>query len=217
MTSDTVIGPAAAEAFIGRMQRHEIDLLIGTQIVAKGHHFPMLTLVGVVDADLGLHGGDLRASERTFQLLHQVAGRAGRAAHPGRVLLQTYDPDHPVIRALVSGDRERFLEQEAEHRRIAGMPPFGRLVALILSAGDAASVDEAARILARAAPQAEGVSVLGPAPAPLAVLRGRHRRRFLLKCRRDIAPQPLVRRWLGLVKWPSGVRLQIDVDPYSFL
>jgi primosomal protein N' (replication factor Y) len=217
MTSDTVTGPASAEAFLRRMQGHEIDLLIGTQIVAKGHHFPMLTLVGVVDADLGLHGGDLRAAERTYQLLHQVAGRAGRAAHSGRVLLQTFDPDHPVMKALVSGDRERFLELEAEDRRRTGMPPFGRLVALILSASDADAVDTAARAMARAAPQAEGVSVLGPAPAPLAILRGRHRRRFLMKCRRDIAPQPLVRRWLAAAKLPSAVRLQIDVDPYSFL
>src|SRR5690606_1115281 len=136
VTSDTVAGPRAAAAFVGRMPRHEIDLLIGTQIVAKGHHFPMLTLVGVVDADLGLHGGDLRAAERTYQLLHQVAGRAGRAQRRGRVLLQTFDPDHPVIRALVAGDRERFFEEEAEDRRRAGMPPFGRLAALILSAAD---------------------------------------------------------------------------------
>ncbi|GIK99399.1 MAG: primosomal protein N' [Alphaproteobacteria bacterium] len=217
VTSDTVTGPAAAEAFVRRMQRHEIDLLIGTQIVAKGHHFPMLTLVGVVDADLGLHGGDLRAAERTYQLLHQVAGRAGRAAHRGRVLLQTFDPQHPVMQALVSGDRERFLEEEAEDRRRAGMPPFGRLAALILSAADPEAVDAAARALARAAPHGDGVAVLGPAPAPLAVLRGRHRRRFLLKCGRATAPQPLVRRWLKAAKLPSGVRLQIDVDPYSFL
>lgn len=217
MTSDTVNGPAAAEAFVRRMQEHAIDLLIGTQIVAKGHHFPMLTLVGVVDADLGLHGGDLRAAERTYQLLSQVAGRAGRAAHPGRVLLQTYDPDHPVMRALISGDRERFLEREAEDRRAAGMPPFGRLAALILSSPDPAALEETARALARAAPAGQGVSVLGPAPAPLAVLRGRHRRRFLVKCRRDVAPQPLIRRWLGQIRLPSTVRLQVDIDPYNFL
>jgi primosomal protein N' (replication factor Y) len=171
----------------------------------------------VVDADLGLHGGDLRAAERTYQLLHQVAGRAGRAAHPGRVLLQTFDPTHPVIQALVAGDRERFLALETEERRAAGMPPFGRLVALILSAADPEQVDGAARALARTAPRGEGLAVLGPAPAPLAVLRGRHRRRFLLKCRRETAPQPIVRRWLAQAKLPSGVRLQIDVDPYSFL
>src|SRR5690606_180299 len=137
------------------------------QIVAKGHHFPLLTLVGVVDADLGLHGGDLRAAERTYQLLHQVAGRAGRAAHAGRVLLQTFDPGHPVIRALVARDREGFLAQEAEARRAAGMPPFGRLAALVLSATDPEAVEAAGRDLARHAPRGPGVTVLGPAPAPL--------------------------------------------------
>jgi primosomal protein N' (replication factor Y) len=217
MTSDTITGPLAAAEFIRRVQDHEVDLLIGTQMIAKGHHFPMLTLVGVVDADLGLHGGDLRATERTYQLLHQVAGRAGRADRPGRVLLQTYEPEHPVMQALVAGDRDRFLESEAEDRRSAGMPPFGRLAALILAGPDAETVDGAARLLARGAPHGEGIQVWGPAPAPLAVLRGRHRRRFLLKCRRDIAPQPLLRAWLVPVKLPGSVRLQIDIDPYSFL
>jgi primosomal protein N' (replication factor Y) len=217
MTSDTITGPLAAAEFIRRVQDHEVDLLIGTQMIAKGHHFPMLTLVGVVDADLGLHGGDLRAAERTYQLLHQVAGRAGRADRPGRVLLQTYEPDHPVMRALVAGDRERFLASEAEDRRGAGMPPFGRLAALILAGPDAETVDGVARALARTAPHGDGIDVLGPAPAPLAILRGRHRRRFLLKCRRDIAPQPLLRRWLAPVTLPGSVRLQIDIDPYSFL
>ena len=217
MTSDTITGPLAATEFIRRVQDHEVDLLIGTQMIAKGHHFPMLTLVGVVDADLGLHGGDLRATERTYQLLHQVAGRAGRAGRPGRVLLQTFEPGHPVMQALVAGDRDRFLASEAEDRRSAGMPPFGRLAAVILAGPDSETVDGATRMLARAAPHGEGIQVLGPAPAPLAILRGRHRRRFLLKCRRDIAPQPLLRNWLAPIKLPGTVRLQIDVDPYSFL
>jgi primosomal protein N' (replication factor Y) len=217
MTSDTITGPLAAAELIRRVEEHAVDLLIGTQMIAKGHHFPMLTLVGVVDADLGLHGGDLRAAERTYQLLHQVAGRAGRADRPGRVLLQTYEPKHPVMQALVAGDREQFLASEAEDRRAAGMPPFGRLAALILSGPDAAAVDNIAQTLGRTAPRGDGIEVLGPAPAPLAVLRGRHRRRFLLKCRRDIAPQPLLRRWVGPVMLPGSVRLQIDIDPYSFL
>jgi len=217
MTSDTITGPLAATELIRRVQDHAVDLLIGTQMIAKGHHFPMLTLVGVVDADLGLHGGDLRAAERTYQLLHQVAGRAGRADRPGRVLLQTFEPDHPVMQALVAGDRDRFLASEAADRCSAGMPPFGRLAALILAGPEAETVDGAARTLARTAPRGDGVEVLGPAPAPLAILRGRHRRRFLLKCRRDIAPQPLLRSWLGPVKLPASVRLQIDIDPYSFL
>src|SRR5215475_6818188 len=217
LTSDSLGGPRSAAAIIDRILRHEIDLLIGTQIVAKGHHFPMLTLVGVVDADLGLAGGDLRAAERTYQLLNQVAGRAGRAERPGQVLLQTYDPEHPVMRALISGDRDGLINHELAERRAHGMPPFGRLAALILSGADLGEVDRIARDLARAAPAGPGILVLGPAPAPLALLRGRHRRRFLLKCRRDIAPQPLLRAWLAKVKLPASVRLQIDVDPYSFL
>ena len=217
VSSDSVTGPEAAAELLRSVAAGEVDLLIGTQIVAKGHHFPKLTCVGVVDADLGLAGGDLRAAERTYQLLHQVAGRSGRADHRGRVLLQTYDPDHPVMQALVSGERDRFLESEAEARRAAGMPPYSRLVALILSSPDEDQVDEICAALARRAPRQEGVDVLGPAPAPLRVLRRRHRRRFLLRCRRDIAPQPIVRAWLEGLKLPGQARLQVDVDPYSFL
>jgi primosomal protein N' (replication factor Y) len=217
MASDTVTGPESAQRFVESVQNREVDLLIGTQIVAKGNHFPDLTLVGVVDADLGLSGGDLRAGERTYQMLHQVAGRAGRAERPGRVLLQTFDPGHAVIRALVDGDRDRFLAVEAEGRKSAGMPPFTRLAALILSSEDETAVDRTAHALAQAAPTREGIEVLGPAPAPLAVLRGRHRRRLLLKTRRDLAPQPLLRDWLAAVEVPSKVRLTVDVDPYTFL
>jgi primosomal protein N' (replication factor Y) len=217
LTSDAVHGPAAAEELIARMRRHEIDILIGTQIVAKGHHFPLLTLVGVIDADLGLTGGDLRAAERTYQLLHQVAGRAGRDAKPGRVLLQTYNPLHPVITALAEGARDRFVEEEADQRRAGGWPPFGRLGALILSGPDEAAVDAVARRLARAAPRFAEVRVLGPAPAPLARLRGRHRRRFLIKAPRSVSVQRLLSEWLAKVRAPSSVRIQIDIDPYSFL
>ncbi len=220
VSSDSVSGPAAAAALVQAVQRHEIDLMIGTQIVAKGHHFPRLTLVGVVDGDLGLAGGDLRAAERTYQLLHQVAGRAGRAERPGRVLIQTYEPEHPVMQALASDApdaRDRFLEAETESRRLAAMPPFARLAALILSDRDAARLDAACRRLLRVAPRGDGIEILGPAPAPLAVLRGRHRRRFLLRTRRDIAPQAVLGPWLGAVELPRQVRLQIDVDPYSFL
>jgi primosomal protein N' (replication factor Y) (superfamily II helicase) len=217
MASDTLIGPRAAAELVARVERHEIDLLIGTQVVAKGHHFPLLTLVGVVDADLGLAGGDLRAGERTFQLLQQVAGRAGRAERPGVVYLQTYVPEHPVMRALVSDDRDRFLALEAEERRDQGLPPFGRLAALILSGPDDESADLAARAFARAQPQMPDVDVVGPAPAPLAVLRGRHRRRFLLKAKRNVNIQAVLRQWLAKVKLPASIRVQVDVDPYSFL
>ena len=216
MVSDLLSGPRAAAELAEAMARHHIDVLIGTQIVAKGHHFPMLTLVGVVDADLGLSGGDLRAAERTYQLLHQVAGRAGRADRPGRVLLQTYMPEQPVMQALARGDRDGFLAAEAEARRAAGLPPFGRLAALIVSAGDPEAADFAARALSRAAPQLPGVSVLGPAPAPLAVLRGRHRRRFLVKAARSVSLQSVLRDWLARVRLAGSARLQVDIDPYSF-
>ncbi|MCB2100475.1 MAG: primosomal protein N', partial [Rhodobacterales bacterium] len=215
--SDTITGPRAAAELVRRIEDHEVDLVIGTQIVAKGYHFPMLTLVGVVDADLGLSGGDLRAAERTYQLLYQVAGRAGRGERPGRVLVQTWLPERPVMAALVSGDRDAFLAAERADRQAAGMPPFGRLVALIVSGRDPAAVADAARNLGRAAPRAEGVTVLGPAPAPLAMVRGHHRHRLLLKARRDVAVQPLVRRWLATARIPKGVKVRADVDPYGFL
>jgi len=217
MVSDLLSGPRAAAELAQAMTERRYDLLIGTQIVAKGHHFPMLTLVGVVDADLGLTGGDLRAAERTYQLLHQVGGRAGRAEHKGRVLIQTWMPDQPVMKALAAGDRDRFLEAEAAARRSAGLPPFGRLAALIVSADDAESADFAARALARSAPQLPAIAVLGPAPAPLAVLRGRHRRRFLVKAGREVNLQAVLRGWLSRVRVQGSVRLQVDIDPYSFL
>jgi primosomal protein N' (replication factor Y) (superfamily II helicase) len=216
MVSDLLAGPRAAAELADAMVGHRYDVLIGTQIVAKGHHFPMLTLVGVVDADLGLTGGDLRAAERTYQLLHQVAGRAGRAERPGHVLIQTYMPAQPVMQALAAGDRDGFLAAEASARRDAGLPPFGRLAALIVSAGDPDSVDFAARALARAAPQLPGVEVLGPAPAPLAILRRRHRRRFLVKAARTVNLQAVLRDWLGRVKLGGSARLQVDIDPYGF-
>jgi primosomal protein N' (replication factor Y) len=217
MASDTLPGPHAATEAVRRITEREVDLIIGTQIVAKGWHFPHLTLVGVVDADLGLAGGDLRAAERTVQLLHQVGGRAGRAEAPGRVLLQTYAPEHPVMQALISNDFAAFMQREAESRRPGHWPPYGRLAALIVSADTAEVADEAARALGRAAPRADGVQVLGPAPAPLSILRGRHRRRLLLRTRRDIAVQPLLREWLAQVQPGRHVRIDVDVDPVSFL
>jgi primosomal protein N' (replication factor Y) (superfamily II helicase) len=217
MVSDLLPGPRAAAELARAMTERRYDMLIGTQIVAKGHHFPMLTLVGVVDADLGLTGGDLRAAERTYQLLHQVGGRAGRAERKGRVLIQTFMPDQPVMKALAAGDRDRFLDAEAAARRDAGLPPFGRLAALIVNAADAESCDFAAQALSRAAPQLPGVTVLGPAPAPLAILRGRHRRRFLVKSGREVNQQAVLREWLARVRLGGSARIQVDIDPYSFL
>ncbi len=217
MSSDNMTSPRAVADLIGRVERHEVDLLIGTQIVAKGHHFPLLTLVGVIDADLGLTGGDLRAAERTYQLLFQVAGRAGRADRPGRVVLQTYVPEHPVMTALTSSDPEGFVAREIEARRGAGMPPFGRLAAIIVSGHDPSKTHKTAQALARSAPQAAELQVFGPAPAPLPLLRGRHRWRLLLKASRSIDVSETVRRWLDTVTPPPKVQVRADIDPYSFL
>jgi primosomal protein N' (replication factor Y) len=217
MTSDTVPSANAAAGLVAAMERREIDVLLGTQIIAKGHHFPALTLVGVVDADLGLGGGDLRAAERTFQLLYQVAGRAGRERRPGRVLVQTHLPEHPVMQALAEGDKDGFLAVEYAERRESGMPPCGRLAALVLACRDLAKVKQEAQKLARAAPEADGVTVLGPAPAPLSLLRGRYRERLLVKAEARLDLPAYLRRWLGGHKLPGAVQLQVDVDPYSFL
>ncbi|NHN91146.1 primosomal protein N' [Acetobacter sicerae] len=217
MASDTISGPAATAEAVGKISRREVDLIIGTQIVAKGWHFPHLTLVGVVDADLGLGGADLRAGERTMQLLHQVAGRAGRAEAPGEVLLQSFTPEHPVMQALVSGDFAAFMAEEADQRKPGFWPPFGRLAALIVSSENADAADNAARQLGVSAPHGNGIEVLGPVPAPIAVLRGRHRRRLLLRTHRNIAVQPILRRWLGQVTFTSAVRVDVDVDPISFM
>ncbi len=170
-----------------------------------------------MDADLGLAGGDLRAAERTVQLLHQVAGRAGRAEAPGRVLLQTFQPGASGDAGADRRRPGRLHAREAESRRPGNWPPYGRLAALIVSADTPEAADLVARDLGRAAPQGDGVLVLGPAPAPLAILRGRHRRRLLLKTRRDMAVQPLLREWLAQVPVPGGVRVDVDVDPVSFL
>jgi primosomal protein N' (replication factor Y) (superfamily II helicase) len=215
-TSDTLSGPEAAASLVRSIEAHALDIVIGTQILAKGYHFPLLTLVGVIDADLGLAGGDLRAAERTYQLLSQVSGRAGRAERPGRVLVQTYMPEHPVIAALAGGDRDGFIAAEARAREEAGMPPFARLAALIVSGVDELAVEAAARALARAAPRSSEIRVLGPAPAPLALLRGRHRRRLLLQAASRVGVPAAVRTWLAGVPVPHGVRIQVDIDPYSF-
>jgi len=201
---------------VRQIEEREVDLIIGTQIVAKGYHFPMLTLVGAVDADLGLAGGDLRASERTHQLLYQVAGRAGRSSRPGRVILQTYMPEHPVMNALQGGERITFMAAEAESRRLANMPPFGRLAAIIVSARSEEVVDASAALLSRVRPTANGITVLGPAPAPMALLRGRYRRRLLLKTTKETNIQGVIRDWLATAKVSKKAKVQIDIDPYSF-
>ena len=217
VTSDTIWSPAKAAEFVARMEAGEIDIVIGTQLVTKGYHFPNLTLVGVVDADLGLSGGDLRAAERTFQQIQQVSGRAGRGDRAGRVFIQTHQPDAPVMRALVCGDTDGFYEAETDARREAGMPPFGRLAAIIVSSEDQVEATEAARMIGRAAPEQPNMIVFGPAPAPLAMLRARHRLRLLVHAARPVPVQDIIRVWLAKLQWPRGVRVTVDVDPYSFL
>jgi primosomal protein N' (replication factor Y) len=186
--------------------------------VAKGHHFPRLNLVGVIDADLGLGNGDPRAAERTFQLLHQVIGRAGREAGRGVGLLQTHAPEHPVMRALIRGDREAFYESEIAARESTGYPPFGRLAGLIVSATDKPAAEGFARRLAAVAPRDESVRVLGPAEAPVAVIRGRHRFRLLAKATRGFDLSGYLRAWVAAAPAPTGnLRLDVDVDPQSFM
>lgn len=217
VTSDTLWNPERAAEFVEAMEAGMIDIVVGTQLVTKGYHFPNLTLVGVVDADIGLSGGDLRASERSFQQIAQVAGRAGRGDKPGEVLVQTRAPESPVIAALVAGDAEAFYAAETEARREAAMPPYGRLAAIIVSSEDADAAQRTARALADAAPEKEGFEVWGPAPAPLAMLRGRHRHRLLVHAARSFPMQDALRQWLGSCEWPAKVRVNVDVDPYSFV
>ena len=216
-SSDTVPSAEAARALIEAMSAGEIDILVATQGAAKGHNFPHLTLVGVVDADLGLRGGDLRAAERTFQLLEQVAGRAGRHVKPGRALLQTFAPQHPVMQALAAQDRDAFVAVEMGERQAAGLPPFGRLGAVIVSGPDPATLERFCREFAAASPNAEGVDVFGPADAPFALVRGRRRKRFLVRADRGVDLSAYLAAWRARMKVPGAIRLTIDVDPYSFL
>ena len=194
------------------------DIIIGTQLVAKGHNFPLLTLVGVIDADLGLQGSDLRAAERTFQLMRQGAGRAGRAERAGVALLQTFQPEHPVIRAILAGDEEAFWAAEAEERRVAGMPPYGRLAGVILSSTDVQEAFDLGNALARqdGPLRRVGAQVYGPAPAPIARVRGRHRVRLLVKAPKGVALQPALAEWAAQFRLKGELRMAIDIDPQSF-
>src|SRR5262249_31339044 len=196
----------------------KVDIIIGTQLVAKGHHFPKLNLVGVIDADLGLSNGDPRAAERTFQLLHQVAGRAGREEGRGVGYLQTHQPEHPVMRALIAADREAFYDNKIAARERFGYPPFGRLASLVVASPDKAAAEAYARNLAALAPCVEAVRVLGPAAAPLALVRGRHRFRLLVKSPRGFDLSAWLRDWLQAApRRQASLRLDVDVDPQSFL
>jgi primosomal protein N' (replication factor Y) (superfamily II helicase) len=218
LSSDLVESMERLRAELDDVAQGRFELVIGTQLVAKGHHFPKLNLVGIVDADLGLGNGDPRAAERTFQLLHQVVGRAGREEGRGVGYLQTHQPEHPVMKALISGDREAFYKNEIEQRERTHYPPFGRLASLVISANDRHAAESYGRALVAHAPKDDAVRILGPAEAPIAVVRGRHRFRLLVKSSRAFDLSAYLRDWLGRAPKPRGnVRLEVDVDPMSFL
>jgi primosomal protein N' (replication factor Y) len=218
LSSDLVESVERLRSELDDVAEGRFDLVIGTQLVAKGHHFPRLNLVGIVDADLGLGNGDPRAAERTFQLLHQVVGRAGREEGRGVGFLQTHQPEHPVMKALISGDREAFYSSEIELRERTGYPPFGRLASLVISAGERHAAEGYGRALVSHLPKDEQVRVLGPAEAPIAVVRGRHRFRLLVKSPRGFDLSAYLRAWLSRAPKPKGnVKLEVDVDPMSFL
>src|SRR5580692_8121390 len=218
LSSDLVASVERMREEFADIAAGKFDIVIGTQLVAKGHHFPMLNLVGVVDADLGLSNGDPRAAERTFQLLHQVVGRAGREAGAGYGYLQTHQPEHPVLRALIAQDRGAFYDAEIEVRERDHYPPFGRLASIVVSGPDKNDAEAHARALARAAPMLDQVRVLGPAEAPLALVRGRHRLRLLLKAPRNFDLSAYLRDWLAAAPKKHGsLKIDIDIDPQSFL
>lgn len=216
LASDTAEDGETLKSMLADIRDHKIDIVVGTQIIAKGHHFPGLTLVGVIDADLGLTGGELRAAERTYQLLHQVAGRAGREEKPGRVLLQTYMPEHRIMKALAAGARDPFLEAEAYEREVSHMPPYSRLAGIVVSGRDDRQALSVAKELGMIAPQGEGIQTLGPAPAPFAKLRGNYRYRLLVRADKSINLQKAIAHWTGAVKIPSAVRVYVDIDPQNF-
>ena len=218
LSSDLVPGLPEMRSLITEIESGAANIIIGTQIVAKGHHFPGLATVGIVDGDLGLGQADPRAAERTFQLLHQVTGRAGREAIRGIGLVQTHMPEHPVMQAIISGDRDAFIEREIAQRQSALLPPYGRLAAIIVSSRDKQLAETVIQDVARRAPAAERIAVLGPAEAPIAIVRGRHRWRLLIKAPRELDLQAYMRAWLGQIPAIKGdIRLTVDIDPYSFL
>jgi primosomal protein N' (replication factor Y) len=218
LSSDLVESMERLRQELDDVAQGRFDIIIGTQLVAKGHHFPKLNLVGIIDADLGLANGDPRAAERTFQLLHQVVGRAGREEGRGAGFLQTHQPEHPVMRALLAGDRDAFYTSEIALREKTQYPPFGRLASLLVSAGERPAAESYARRLAATAPHLNEVRVLGPAEAPLAVVRGRHRFRLLVKSPRGFDLSGYLREWLARAPQRKGnIKLDVDIDPQSFL
>ena len=217
VSSDTITSRESLERLVQKMENGDIDIVIGTQILAKGHHFPNLTLVGVVDADMGLFGTDFRAGEHTFQQLFQVAGRAGRGACPGRVLLQTYQTEHPVIRAICECNRDEFMGADMESRRSAKMPPFGQLTAVIVEGTNEEKLKKYCEQLEKAAPKLNGGKIMGPIPAQIYQIRNWYRMRFLVSGDINANLQPIVRNWIDKVKQPPNIRIKIDVNPQNFM
>lgn len=217
LSSDITSSLSEVSSVFDKMEKKELDIIIGTQILAKGHHFPELTLVGIVDADIGLMGSDLRASERTFQLLSQVSGRAGRAAKEGEVYIQTLYPDNPVLLSIIGNNRQAFVDLEKRARKALKMPPYGKLAAIIVSSESQSAAEKIAISLGQVAPNNAYITTLGPAPAPMAVLRNKFRYRLLLKTDKSIKIQTVVDEWLKKVVIPSKVRVEVDIDPYSFM
>jgi primosomal protein N' (replication factor Y) len=218
VSSDVLTSQTRLGEIIGSIGRREVDIILGTQIIAKGHHFPNITLVGVVDGDMSFASADLRANETSFQLLTQVAGRSGRGDMPGEVYIQTYNPDNPVMRAIVKNDRDGFLRAELAERERAGMPPFSRLASILAQSRDEDALERYCALLASRAPRGvPGVSCYGPIDAPLQQIKKYRRKRFLLVARDGVRPQGIVRRWLGFAPPPSSVHVKVDIDPYNFM
>ena len=217
VSSDTIVSRQSLERLVGQMESGEIDVVIGTQILAKGHHFPNLTLVGVVDADMGLFGTDFRAGEHTFQQLFQVAGRAGRGSHPGTVLLQTYQPTHPVLTAICAGNRDEFMNSDMAARRMAQMPPYGQLIAVIIEGQRESTLTQYCADLAAAAPALVGGKIMGPITAQVYQIRNWYRMRFLVAGGKNANLQPIVAKWIASVRAPANIRVKIDVNPINFM
>ena len=216
VTSDLVNTPKRTQEMVDGILNNQFDIIIGTQMLSKGYHFPNITLVGVIDADMGLNGPDLRCAERTYQQLHQVSGRCGRAQKPGTVYLQTFDPEHLVIQAVANWDQENFVELELEDREVHGMPPFGRLASLVLSGRDNTEVLSFCRKLLNCAPKHSNIMIMGPVPAPLSKLKNQFRWRFLLKHPKGFPIQQFIRCWFNGINKPSNIRLIVDIDPLAF-
>ncbi len=217
LTQESFNKPKEAEQLLNDIRNNVYNIIIGTQIIAKGHHFPTLTLVGIIDADLGMMGGDLRTAEKTYQLLQQVGGRAGREIDNSKIFIQTFNPENPLIISLASYNRDQFITEEMQNRKILNMPPYGKLVAIILSSKQEQKLAEFAKYLVKIAPSSKQISIFGPAPALVYKIRGKYRYRILLKTARNINIQKFLQAWLQAVKTPSHIQLKIDIDPYHFL